>query len=134
MENSAQQTQERTIGELIASISEQVSALVRGEINYAITNAKAKGKTLGLGGVFLGIATVLAFFAFLMGLIGGAIALALVVPEWAAYLIVAGILLFFALIFALIGGAKLKKSKEYTVDPKAVIDRNVDAVKKGLDK
>lgn len=124
----------RSLGELFSSIFEQIPALIRGEIDYTIASAKAKGKEMGAGGVALGVAGVMALFGFLMLLFAGVAGLATVLPVWAAFLIVAGVLLLIAAIAGLIGKSRLSKSKKYTVDPKAGMNRNVDAVRKGLQK
>lgn len=128
------QSTPRSLGELFASIFEQIPALIRGEINYTIASAKAKGKEMGVGGVALGVAGVMGLFGFLMLLFAGVTGLALVLPLWAAFLIVAGVLLLIAAIAALIGKSRLSKSKKYTVDPKAGVDRSVEAVRKGFQK
>lgn len=124
----------RSLGELFSSIFEQIPALIRGEIDYTIASAKAKVKEMGAGGAALGIAGVMAMFAFLMLLFAGVVGLSLVVPLWAAFLIVAGVLLLIAAIAGLIGKSRLSKSKKYTVDPKAGVDRSVEAVRKGFKK
>ena len=89
---------------------------------------------LGVGGVALGVAAVMALFGFLMLLFAGVAGLAMVLPLWAAFLIVAGVLLLIAAIAGLVGKGRLSKSKQYTVDPKAGMNRSVDAVRKGLQK
>ena len=124
----------RSLGELFTSIFEQIPALIRGEIDYTIASAKAKGKEMGVGGVALGVAGVMALFGFLMLLFAGVAGLSLVVPWWAAFLIVAGVLLLIAAIAGLIGKSRLSKSKKYTVDPKAGVDRSIEAVRKGFNK
>lgn len=138
MDDSTSQTAapaaDRSIGELIASISEQVSALVRGEIDYTIASAKAKGKELGLGGGLLGAAAFLAAFGFLMLLFAAAAAIATVLPWWAGFLIVAAVLLLLAGVLALVGKGRVNQSKQYDVNPKAGVNRSVDAVKKGFKK
>ena len=125
---------DRTIGELIASISEQVSALVRGEIDFAVASAKAKGKELGLGSGLFGAAAFLAIFGFLMLLLAAAAGIAVALPWWAGFLIVGGVLLLVAGILAIIGKGRFAKSKQYNVNPKAGVNRSVDAVKKGFNK
>lgn len=124
----------RSLGELFSSIFEQIPALIRGEIDYTIASAKAKGKEMGVGGAALGVAGVMAMFGFLMLLFAGVVGLAEVVPLWAAFLIVAGVLLLIAAVAAFIGKSRLSKSKKYTVDPKAGVDRSVEAVRKGFQK
>ena len=124
----------RSLGELFTSIFEQIPALIRGEIDYTIASAKAKGKEMGVGGVGLGVAGVMALFGFLMLLFAGVAGLNTVLPLWASFLIVAGVLLLIAAIAGLIGKSRLSKSKKYTVDPKAGVNRSVDAVRKGFQK
>lgn len=124
----------RSLGELLASIFDQIPALIRGEIDYTLASAKAKGKEMGVGGAALGVAGVMALFGVLMLLFAGVVGLSHVVPLWAAFLIVGGVLLLIAAIAGLIGKSRLSKSKKYTVDPKAGVDRSVEAVRKGLKK
>lgn len=132
--SASAQSVPRSLGELFSSIFEQIPALIRGEIDYTIASAKAKGKEMGVGGVALGVAAVMALFGFLMLLFAGVAGLATVLPLWAAFLIVAGVLLLIAAIAGLVGKGRLSKSKQYTVDPKAGMNRSVDAVRKGLQK
>ena len=48
-----------TIGELVAKVTAQFSALIRDEISMAKLNAKAKIAKLGIGGVLLVVAAVI---------------------------------------------------------------------------
>ncbi len=125
---------ERTIGELIAQVSEQASSLVRDEIAYAQANLKAKITNIGVGGVLIAISAVLAVFAFTLLLFAAVAAFALILPWWASFLIVAGILLLITLILVAIGGAQFKASKKHVVDPKGGLEQDVAAFKKGLNK
>ena len=97
-----------TLGELIARISENISALVRGEIDLAKAKGQRMAKEMGLGAGLLGAAGVLALFIF--GLLLGAMTAALsnVMPLWAAFLVVALILTVIAVPMALIGIKRLK--------------------------
>ncbi|MBR5950378.1 MAG: phage holin family protein [Actinomycetaceae bacterium] len=124
----------RSIGELLTSVFEQIPALIRGEIDYTIASAKAKGKEMGVGGAALAVAGVMALFGFIMLLCAAVAGIATVLPWWAAFLIVAGALLLIAGIAALVGKSRLSQSKKYTVDPKAGVDRSVEAVRKGFQK
>lgn len=125
---------ERSIGELVSTIMEQISSLVRGEIDYALANAKAKGSEIGAGGVLFAVAGVVALFGVTMLLFAAAAAIATVLPWWAAFLIVGAALLAIAGILALVGKSHLDKSKDYEIDPKAGVDRSIDAVKTGFRK
>lgn len=126
--------QDRTIGELIAQVSEQASSLVRDEIAYAQANLKAKATNIGIGGVLIAVGGVLAVFAFVLLLFAAVSAFALIIPWWAAFLAVAGILLLITLILVAIGGAQLKASQKHVVDPKGGLEQDVAAFKKGLNK
>lgn len=125
---------QRSIGELIASISEQASTLVRGEIDYASANLKAKIQKLGVGGVLLAVAAFLAVFIFLLLLLAAVSAFANIMPVWAAFLTVAGILIILAAILAAIGTARLKASKRHVVNPKDGLSQDIEAFKKGIKK
>ncbi|USR79588.1 phage holin family protein [Arcanobacterium pinnipediorum] len=123
-----------SIGELVAKITSQFSALVRDEIKYTTLQAQTKVKRLGVGGVLLAVAGI--FALYMLGFIFTSIAMAfaLIVPEWAGYLITAGILLVIILILALIGKRSLDKAKKTEIDPKSGLTKNVDAIKKGFEK
>jgi len=125
---------ERTIGELISKVSEQISSIVRDEVEFTVLNLKAKVKKLGLGGVLMIVGLVLAVFAFNLLLFAGVAGFANIVPWWAAFLIVAGILLLITLILVGIGAIFFKKSQKDVVDPKGAIDQDIATIKKGLDK
>ena len=121
------------LGHLVSKLSDQVQALVKGEIELAKVKATNMAKRSGLGIALLAVAGVLALYmlGFLFG--AAAAALALVVPEWAAKLIVAGILLVVLLILALVGKAALQKGISEKPDPQEGIKEGIAAVKKGLE-
>lgn len=122
----------QSVGELIAKVTAQFSALVRDEITYTKLQATSKVKKLGIGGALLAVAGVLALYMLGMLLTAVAIGLGQVVPMWAGFLIVAGILLLIILILALIGANRMKASKKHEVNPAVGLQKDVDAVKKGL--
>ena len=118
-----------TLGELIARISENISALVRGEIDLAKAKGQRMAKEMGLGAGLLAAAGVLALFIF--GLLLGAMTAALsnVMPLWAAFLVVALILAVIAVPMALIGIKRLKAAKADTPTPQDGLKESVNAVK-----
>ena len=122
-----------SLGNLVSKLSDQVQALVKGEIELAKVKAANMAKRSGAGIALLVVAGVLALYmlGFLFG--AAADAFALVVPMWAAKLIVAGILLVLLAIFALVGKASLKKGLSDKPDPQAGIKEDIEAVKKGLE-
>ena len=123
-----------TIGELVAKVMAQFSALVRDEINVTKLNAKAKVAKLGIGGVLLAVAGVIALYMLGILLIaaGFGIGRAFGDAYWLGFLIVGGVLLLVTAIVALIGVAKLKASKQHPIDPKAGLSKDLDAIKKGI--
>ncbi len=123
-----------TIGSLVADLSSQASTLVRGELEYAQANLKAKVKNLGMGGVHLGVAAFIGLYATGMLFVTFALVLAIWLPVWAGFLIVTAALLLFAGIFALLGAKKLKASQAYKVSPGDGFGKDVAAFKNGLKK
>ena len=97
-------------GELIATISEQTSRLVRAEIQLGMRELQHKAKRAGLGAGMFGAAGVLGLYA------GGALvtvaiaALALALDTWLAALIVALVLLAGAAVLALTGRKQIARA------------------------
>ena len=105
----------RTIGQLVADISTQMSGLVRAEIALARTEVKADlakggvGAGLLAGAAFLGlVAFVLLCFAGVYGLVEAGM------DHWAAFLVVTGVLLVLAAVLALVGRGRLKQVRAPT--------------------
>ncbi|MDO4888974.1 MAG: phage holin family protein [Actinomycetaceae bacterium] len=131
--NSAEEKQP-TIGSLVADLSAQASSLVRGELEYAQANIKGKITDLGIGGVFLAVAGVVALYAFGMLLATFGYALSTVMPVWLSFLIVTLVLFLIVAIFVLLGIKKLKSSKKYVVSPSDNLSKDVAAIKNGMKK
>jgi uncharacterized membrane protein YqjE len=100
----------RPIGGIVSSIVEGVRSLIRKEVELAkieITEAlsvRAKGIAL------MAAAAVLGLFALGFLAAGGAAALDLVLPRWAAELIVGGVFLLLMLILLLAGRSAMKRA------------------------
>lgn len=119
-----------SVGALLAKVTENISALVRDEIQLVQTQLKEKGKAMGLGiGLFAG-AGVFALFMLGWFLTAGMLALATVMPYWAASLIVAGVLLVVVVILALAGKSALSKAPSPQTGEN--IKKDVEAVKQGV--
>ena len=108
---TSQGSPERTIGQLVADATHDVSTIVRSEIALAKAEITADAKRAGAGaGMFAGAA-----FVALLGLIflfhTVANVLDLWLPLWAGYLITTGLLFLVAGILALVGRAQMKKLK-----------------------
>lgn len=121
---------EPSLGQLIGKMTETMSALVRDELQLAQAQFTEKGKALGLaGGLFAG-AALFALFGLGWLLHSAYLALAHVVPDWAAGLIVAGSVLLIAAILGLVG--KAAKDKAPAPETKENIQRDIDAIKAGV--
>jgi Flp pilus assembly protein TadB len=81
---------ERSIAELTRQLSSEVSLLVRQELELARAELAQKGRHAGLGAGMLGGGAMLALGAFAAITACFILALALVLPAWAAAAIVAG--------------------------------------------
>ncbi len=123
-----------SIGELLGELSNQITTLVRGEIELTKTKATTLVKKAGVGVGLLAGAGV--FALYLLGWLFHSAEMGLrhAVPDWAAALIVAGILLLIVVILAIIGLICLKKGMADKPDPAMNMKLNVEAVKKGIGK
>ncbi len=101
---------DRTVGQLVADASHDLSALLRSEVALAKAEITEDVKQGALGaGLFAG-AAVFGIFGFLFVLV--TIALLLILwglPAWAGYGIVAVVLLLVAAVLGLIGFTRIKK-------------------------
>ena len=127
-------SQPPSIGELFGRMTGQISSLIRGEIALAKTQAMTFLNYTKAGIGALAVAGVLALYG--LGWIFHSIelALALVLPTWAASLIVCGGIFFFVLILALVGISQLKKSRAHVPHPQDGLKESMDALKKGAHK
>ena len=101
---------QKSLGELFADLSAQISALVRQEVQLAKTEITGKIAGFAVGAVALVVAALLGLGAFLVILAAAVAALSLVLPVWAAALIVAVVLLILAGVAAMIGIKKIKSA------------------------
>lgn len=122
-------TAQPTLVELVTRISDNVSALVHGEIDLAKAKGKRMAATMRMGGALLAVGGVVALYGvgFLLGTIVELIALAL--PLWAAKLIVAMVLLIVAAVAALLGAKRLQAAKTDMPDPKGALQHDLNTVK-----
>lgn len=104
MTSQDDQAVERTLGQLVAEATHDISSIMRSEVALAKAEIKVDAKKAGAGaGLFAG-AAVLAFLALILLLIAAAYGLvAAGLPPWAAFLIVAVVLLVLGLIMVLVG-------------------------------
>lgn len=93
----------RTSGQLALAFTDQVTRLVKDELALAQAEVKAKVPKLGVGVALLAVAGLLALCALVALLVGGGLALALVLPSWAAALALGGGFVLLAGLLALVG-------------------------------
>jgi uncharacterized membrane protein YqjE len=98
-----------TIGALVHDLTEQVPQLVRSEVRLAQAEVAEKGKQLGVGLGLFSAGGLIAFFALATTVTSAVLALALVVPAWAAALIVTAVLVVLAAGAALLGKAHVEE-------------------------
>jgi hypothetical protein len=96
-------------GELVARLSEQVTELVKGEMELARAELVAQGKRAGRGAGAIGAGGVLAAYGFAVLLAAAIAALALVWPVWLAALVIGALLLIGAGIAVLVGQSRLRR-------------------------
>ena len=101
--------EERTLGQLVAQASDDLSGIVRAEIALAKAELRTDVKNAALGGGLFGAAGYLALLASIVLVIAAAYGLATWLAPWLAFLIVAVVLLVLAGILALIGRSRVRK-------------------------
>ncbi|SEE62041.1 phage holin family protein [Ruania alba] len=124
--------QEPSIGALVGQLTESLSRLLRDELQLLQAQIAEKGKSVGIGGGLLAGAGVFALFGLGWLFTAAMLALATVLPYWAAALIVAGGILLITAILALVGKTLLKKGP--TPQPKDSVMKDVEAIKQGVGK
>lgn len=120
---------ERTIGQLVADASHDLSALLRSEVALAKTEIKEDVKQGALGAGLLAGAAFFGLVGFLFVLVAVAYLLVLFgLPTWAGFGIVAVALLLVAAVLGLVGYTRIKKVKppERTI---ATSKQTIEAVK-----
>ena len=95
---------ERTLGQLVAEATQDISSIVRSEVALAKAEMAADAKKAGLGAGMFATAGVFAFLALILLLIAAAYGLvALGLSPWLAFLIVALVLLIIGAVLVLVG-------------------------------
>jgi uncharacterized membrane protein YqjE len=105
MDDTTTRPTDEPLGALVHRLSEQIPELVRSELRLAQAEMTEKGKRAGLGVGLFSAAGLLAFLGLATLVATAILALALVLPAWAAALVVAAVLFVGAGLVAL-GGKK----------------------------
>lgn len=112
-------TKERSLGTLFRDLTQDLSTLVRSEIELAKLELKQSVTKLGIGGVYLALAGLGALSGLILLLVVLILVLALWLPAWAATLIVAVVLFLAAGVLAMLGR---KKMESLDFKPEATIE------------
>ncbi|MFF9066222.1 phage holin family protein [Streptomyces sp. NPDC014891] len=108
------------VGDLVARASEQMSTLVREEMELARAEMVQKGKRIGMGGGLFGGAGLVGILAAQAAVAAVIAALALLLPLWASALITAALLAAVAAAMAAAGRSQIAKAgkpaPEQTID------------------
>lgn len=126
-------SQPPSIGELLGRLTEQVSRLVRAEIELAKKELIKKVTNIGIGAGLLIAAAVLSLYGLGVLLHAAVLGLSTVFAPWLAALTIGVALFVIVGILALVGIRKVKAGTPPT--PERAIDNfkdSVDAVKEGL--
>ncbi len=103
---------ERTLGQLVADATHDISSIMRSEIALAKAEIGADAKRAGAGGAMFAAAAVFAFLSLILLLIAAAYGLvAAGLAPWLSFLIVALALLLFGVILVFVGKSMLTKIK-----------------------
>jgi uncharacterized membrane protein YqjE len=101
---------ERSLGQLFAAASTDLSAVVRGEVALAKAELRAEAKNAVAAAIGFVVAGVLGFLALIMLLFAAAYGLyALGLSRWLSFLIVAVVLLVLAGVLGLVGKSRIGK-------------------------
>ena len=103
---------ERTLGQLVADATHDLSSIIRSEIALAKAEIGADAKKAGVGAGLFAAAALLVFLALILLPIAAAYGLvAAGLAPWLSFLIVSGLLLVLGAILAVIGKSRVSKIK-----------------------
>jgi hypothetical protein len=124
---------ERTLGQLVASATEDISALIRSEIALAKAEIAVQAKKAGVGGGLLAGAAVVLFYSvyfIFITLAEGIQAMGL--PRWASFLIVTVVMLIAGAILGWLGVRKMKTVQPSPDKAIGAAQQTVDGIKAAL--
>jgi hypothetical protein len=125
------QTSQASTGQLIAQATEDVSTLIRNEIQLAKKDLATSGKRLGVGAGLFGVAGTLALYGLGALVAAGILGIAEALDAWLAALIVGGGLFVLAGLAALIGKMRVSKVAEAPRERVESVKADVAAARHG---
>jgi uncharacterized membrane protein len=120
---------ERSLGEIVRGLTEDISVLVRSEIAMAKLELKQAVSKLSGGVAMFGAALFCALFGLAFLLVTGILALALIMPAWLAALIVAVILFIAAGVLAMAGKKKFSSLNFMPNETISQVKQDIDTIK-----
>ncbi|MDP9243174.1 MAG: phage holin family protein [Actinomycetota bacterium] len=105
---TAEDLRDQPVAELFKRLSDETSTLIHQELALAKAEIAQKAKNAGLGIGFMGAAYVFARLMIATLTVAAILAIAIVVPAWAAALIVTGVYGLIALGLVLMGVKRIK--------------------------
>lgn len=121
--------QDRSTGELVANVGDEIATIVRTEIALARDDLARSGKRVGIGVGAFGAAGVVAMFGLGVLIAAGVLGLSLVVDAWLAALVVAGVLFLVAGVAALLGKRSVSTAGDPPKERVESVQEDVAAVK-----
>ena len=117
------QIEDKSLGELVALTSANISRLVKSEIELAKLELKGDAKRAALGGVLFVVAGVIACVVVILLSIAAAYGLvAAGIYHWAAFLIVSGAYVLLAAVLVGVGYLRLRKMSGLRATRRTVTD------------
>lgn len=114
-------SEQQSLGTMVKGVTEDLSALVRGEIELAKTEIRETAKTAASGGAMLVVAGVTAFLGVIFLLLTLAwVLVQLGLPIWAGFGIVTLLLVIVALILFVVGRKQLQAVKPLERSPASI--------------
>lgn len=121
--------QDRSTGELLSALSEQVSTLVRDEMRLARAEMSEAGKRYGIGAGMFGGAGLVALYGLGVLIAAAVLGLAAALDAWLAALIVAVVLFVVAGVLALVGKKNVDKAPSFPGNRVESVKADVEAAK-----
>ena len=128
-----QDPQDRPIGQLVSEVTEQITRLVRDEMQLAVIELQQKGKRLGVGAGLLGGAGVLAFYGGAVLVTAGIAGIGHPLALWLAALIVGVVMLGVAGVLALVGKQQAQRAGPLVPEEAAAsVKSDIKTIKEGM--
>ncbi|WP_414937850.1 phage holin family protein [Amycolatopsis sp. cmx-11-51] len=128
-----EKTEDRSVGELVSDLSDEVKRLVRDEMRLAVVELQGKGKRMGVGVGLFGAAGLFALFGLATLIAAVVLALALVMPAWLAAVVTGAALLLIGGLSAVVGKKEVASASP-PVPEEAIegVREDVDTIKQGV--